>query len=178
MLIGALVMSIGIRQASRRLHAKLLRSILRAPLKWFETTPCGRIMNRCSADIQQMDEEIIKSFRYFLTIVAEAIKLFATTFAAFPLLAPIVVPLILLIVFVSRFYNCATAQFRRIRSTKMSRVLSAVHDAYAGASTIRAFGELQRFSGEFCARLDETVEASIVEIACAGWMQVCLEWEE
>ena len=36
----------------------LLRSVFRAPINFFNTTPTGRIINRFAKDVQQMDEEL------------------------------------------------------------------------------------------------------------------------
>lgn len=45
----------GTLRASSRLHDELFRRILRSPMKFFDTTPTGRILNRFSRD---MDEGI------------------------------------------------------------------------------------------------------------------------
>jgi hypothetical protein len=45
----------GTLRASSRLHDELFRRILRSPMKFFDTTPTGRILNRFSKD---MDEGI------------------------------------------------------------------------------------------------------------------------
>jgi len=53
---GAMV-TVGIN-ASRLLHSNLLRRVLAAPVAFFDTTPLGRILNRFSADITQIDERL------------------------------------------------------------------------------------------------------------------------
>lgn len=51
----------GTMKASRTLHSRLMKSIVHAPMHFFDTTPLGRIVNRFSKDI-----EILDSFMQFL----------------------------------------------------------------------------------------------------------------
>jgi ABC-type multidrug transport system fused ATPase/permease subunit len=44
--------------AAQYVHNKLMRKILRAPLRFFEVTPLGRIMNRFSKDVVSVDFEV------------------------------------------------------------------------------------------------------------------------
>ncbi|XP_041095700.1 multidrug resistance-associated protein 5-like [Polyodon spathula] len=43
----------GTLRASTRLHDELFRKILRSPMKFFDTTPAGRILNRFSKDMDE-----------------------------------------------------------------------------------------------------------------------------
>ena len=44
--------------ASRTLHCRMLRSLLHAPIRFFDTTPLGRIVSRFSRDINSVDEDL------------------------------------------------------------------------------------------------------------------------
>lgn len=48
MVLAAFSLYFGALNASIRLHNKMLRNILRAPMSFFDTTPLGRILNRFS----------------------------------------------------------------------------------------------------------------------------------
>jgi ABC-type multidrug transport system fused ATPase/permease subunit len=55
-------------QASNVLHKNLLRSILNAPMIFFDTTPSGRILSRFSKDLYSIDTELSDYFDFFLTM--------------------------------------------------------------------------------------------------------------
>lgn len=49
--------------ASRKLHAGFLLKLFQLPLVFFEQTPFGRIINRCSNDIDMIDNVIMFTLR-------------------------------------------------------------------------------------------------------------------
>ena len=56
----------GIRSAGR-LHGNVLRSVLRAPMSFFDTTPTGRILSRFSKDMFTVDQELAGETSSFST---------------------------------------------------------------------------------------------------------------
>ena len=61
--------------ASRHLHHILLRRIMSATIRFFETTPTGRILNRFSKDMKDIDQEVAIFSAEFL---ANCVSAFAT----------------------------------------------------------------------------------------------------
>lgn len=81
-------------QVSKNVHKLMLGRILGAPLHFFETNPSGRILNRFSADLGSMDEQLPKVMldSYQMTLVI--IGAICVTVAVNPLFA---IPIIVLI---------------------------------------------------------------------------------
>lgn len=57
-LVGSVIIFGAAYRAAIRLHRDLLHSVLRAPLVFFDTTPIGRILNRFSRDMSDVDDDI------------------------------------------------------------------------------------------------------------------------
>ncbi|KAI6212798.1 hypothetical protein M3Y94_00071600 [Aphelenchoides besseyi] len=167
---------VGCYQASVVFHRDLLQSILRAPMSFFEKTPLGRIVNRFSLDMELLDTSIGSHYGFAFIVLAEALQKLLSVFVAMPILIPAILPLVILIFFVTRFFNAATAQFRRISSNSMSHVFSAVQDAYSGAASIRVYGCFDRFREDFGRRLNQSVEANTVELISRLWVHTQMDF--
>ena len=60
---GILMMTLAVLKSSKTLHNKTFRNILRAPMKFFDTTPQGRILNRLGKDVDVLDTNMQFSLR-------------------------------------------------------------------------------------------------------------------
>jgi ABC-type multidrug transport system fused ATPase/permease subunit len=56
---------VGSMRASKRLFDKLSWTILRTPLRWIDTVPLGRILNRFTADFTVVDSRLAMDVSYF-----------------------------------------------------------------------------------------------------------------
>ena len=45
------------------MHGGMVRAVLRAKVSWFEATPLGRVLNRFSSDISQIDQMVAGQFK-------------------------------------------------------------------------------------------------------------------
>ncbi|KAI6237776.1 hypothetical protein M3Y95_00300500 [Aphelenchoides besseyi] len=169
-------LAFGCYRASVIFHQDLLQSVLRAPMAFFDKTPLGRLMNRFSMDMELLDTSICTNYGFALIICADGVISLLNIFVVMPILIPATIPLIILIVFVTRYFNAATAQFRRISSNTMSHLCSAVQDAYSGAASIRVYGCFDRFREDFGRRLNQTVEANTVEMMSNSWVQIRMDF--
>ncbi|QTN26428.1 ATP-binding cassette domain-containing protein [Rhodoferax sp. AJA081-3] len=125
---------------AQKAHDNMLTGVMQSPLRFFETTPSGRMLNRFSADIQQLDVELAaRGFRFThgaTTALACALGVVAVTaLAALPFTLATYVS-----VRVSRLYGVAIRENSRVSSVVRSPVFSLFNDGLRGHSTLRAFG--------------------------------------
>ncbi len=99
--------------ASRTLHSRMLKNILRSPMSFFDTTPTGRILNRFSKDIYMIDEVIPRSLQGFLFTLFSVMSIIIVIMIATPIFGVVIIPLGLFYVLVQvRWYvyiYCVTA---------------------------------------------------------------------
>ena len=62
--IGWYCLTKGILAAAKKLHNRMLYTIFRSSMSFFDVTPLGRILNRFSKDIEVCDNIIQGNIRY------------------------------------------------------------------------------------------------------------------
>uniref|UniRef100_A0A1B0CDW9 ABC transmembrane type-1 domain-containing protein n=2 Tax=Lutzomyia longipalpis TaxID=7200 RepID=A0A1B0CDW9_LUTLO len=78
--LSTLSLYLGALSAARLMHAQLLRSVVRAPTTtFFDVTPVGRILNRFSKDVSEVDSDLPATLRAWVACFFGAIN--AKTFA-------------------------------------------------------------------------------------------------
>ncbi|KAG5191528.1 P-loop containing nucleoside triphosphate hydrolase protein [Tribonema minus] len=154
----SLFQSLASLRASRVLHAAIASRVVRGPMGWFERTPQGRILNRFSSDMQEIDKEIDK----------DTMETYGTTIACFFSVASILVviaytapwliialgPISALSWAVGRLYLNTSRELKRLDSVTKSPIYAHFTESVAGVSTIRAFAAQQRFLRESFRRVD------------------------
>ncbi|XP_077205501.1 ATP-binding cassette sub-family C member 2 isoform X2 [Paroedura picta] len=145
LLAGSFLAASGAVQASRILHQRLIRNILRAPMSFFDTTPTGRIVNRFAKDIFTVDETIPMSFRSWLSCFLGILSTLLLICLATPFFAIVIVPLSILYYLVQQFYVTTSRQLRRLDSVTRSPIYSHFSETVSGLSVIRAYRHQERF---------------------------------
>jgi ABC-type multidrug transport system fused ATPase/permease subunit len=134
---------------AQRAHDRMLGGVMQSPLRFFETTPSGRILNRFSADIQQLDVELAgRGFRFTQGVsaaVAAAVGIVGVAAAA---IVPFSIATFVSIR-VSRLYGAAVRETARLGSITRSPVFSLFNDGLRGHSTLRAFGRERHLLAQF-----------------------------
>ena len=62
-LLFQLSTAIGGLGAAAGIHERMIDSIIKAPMSFFDTTPSGQILNRFTADMKAIDEQLISQLR-------------------------------------------------------------------------------------------------------------------
>ncbi|KAG8938533.1 hypothetical protein FRC03_007131, partial [Tulasnella sp. 419] len=161
--------------SSKSLHWTTVRSVLYAPVSFFDTTPLGRIMNRFSKDIDTVDNILADSFRFAATTFGRIISTFVLIAVVFPwILLPIAV-ISILYIWASNFYRASARELKRLDALLRSSLYSHYAESIGGLATIRAYGDSARFLKENYTRMDTENRAYFLTIANQRWLGFRLE---
>ncbi|KAF9162294.1 hypothetical protein DFQ26_003685 [Actinomortierella ambigua] len=162
-------------RSARVLHEDMLRSVLRSPMSFFDTTPIGRILNRFSKDQATVDEVLPRSFSsYTRTLFQVASTLLVVTLST-PSFIIVIFPLAFAYLWLQRYYLATSRELRRLDSVSRSPIFAHFQETLGGISTIRAYRQQQRFIQGNESRIDTNLRAFYPSIAGNRWLAFRLE---
>lgn len=147
----------GVR-ASRKLFSRLLNSLVHATMRFHDTVPTGRILNRLSRDMEVVDSSVSDSLRAVMFRVATFIASIIIVTYVFPAFLIPAVVISYLYVQISKGYINAGRDMRRMQSTTKSPIFAAFGETLEGIVTVRAFGAERRFLAILLRRIDLTTK--------------------
>lgn len=166
--------SFGVR-SSFQLHGGCLRSVLQAPMSFFDTTPTGRIISRFSKDMYIVDSEIADQLDIFVFIVLQLGVVMISIVVITPLFA-VALPFLGFVYFwAMNYFRRVSRETKRLESIARSPVYSQFSEVLGGLPTIRAFGKIQEFTDSFDTLLDTNTQTTYSNKAADRWLATRLE---
>ncbi|KAL7702915.1 multidrug resistance protein E, partial [Lotmaria passim] len=163
------------RRASYHLHANLLRSIAHAKLVFFDVTPRGRLMNRMSRDMAQIDWDLPVnldvSFFFFCYLVAYMIIMTVSQ----PFILVILAPCIFVYSRIFRFFCTANREMQRLLNISNSPVFAVLNEVLTGRWTICTYERQQNMMQEVLRSLDGVFACGYTQCMGARWLAVRVE---
>lgn len=131
--------------ASLTLHQLALKRVLRSPIRFFDTTPAGRILNRFSKDLDLMDSNLPEELNNLMFAASVILSTLVITYICnWRLLPAMALPLALGVLLQSVF-SAAARQLWRLNIAAFSPLLSHFSETYVGLSVIRALRKQPMF---------------------------------
>ncbi|XP_039870832.1 multidrug resistance-associated protein 4 isoform X1 [Simochromis diagramma] len=162
-------------RCSQSLHNRMFSAILQTPVHFFDINPIGRVLNRFSKDIGLLDSNMPVTFADFVQIFLQILGVIAVAASVIPWILIPVVPLLLIFLYLRRYFLRTSRNVKRLESTTRSPVFSHLSSSLQGLWTIRAFGEEERFQKVFDAHQDLHSEAWFLFLTTSRWFAVRLD---
>ncbi|KAF9582884.1 hypothetical protein BGW38_010626 [Lunasporangiospora selenospora] len=166
----------GSLRASRSLYEELLASIVRAPIRFFDTTPVGRLINRFSKDFEVIDGQMMPKMALMLINISGVLGIILLISLVTPGFLIAAAFIALAYCFVGAYYISSSRELKRIESVTKSPLYSHFGETLVGVSTIRAFGVESRFMEDVLVKLDNNNAPYYFLWMCNRWLNIRVDF--
>ncbi|KAI9596585.1 P-loop containing nucleoside triphosphate hydrolase protein [Syncephalis fuscata] len=133
---------------SRKMFRNMLHSVAYASIRFIDKTPVGRLINRFSNDMSDVDQNLPFGFQQLFALVSQMVfQLLIVCFALPKFIIASILVFVAYFMLVS-YYVKANRNFKRLEAVNKSPLLSLCADTTSGIATIRAFGMQKLFFDE------------------------------
>ncbi|EQB79133.1 ATP-binding cassette transporter sub-family C member 8-like protein [Camelus ferus] len=159
-------------KVAKRLHRSLLNQIILAPMRFFETTPLGSILNRFSSDCNTIDQHIPSTLECLSRSTLLCFSALAVISYVTPVFLVALLPLAVVCYFIQKYFRVASRDLQQLDDTTQLPLLSHFAETVEGLTTIRAFRYEARFQQKLLEYTDSNNIASLFLTAANRWLEV------
>ncbi|MQL85374.1 hypothetical protein Taro_017897 [Colocasia esculenta] len=171
---AVLVATFGL-EAAQKLFVRMLRTIFRAPMSFFDSTPAGRILNRVSVDQSVVDLDIPFRLGGFASTTIQLLGIVGVMSKVTWQVLLLFFPMAIACLWMQKYYMASSRELVRIVSIQKSPIIHLFGESIAGAATIRGFGQEKRFMKRNLYLLDCFTRPFFCSISAIEWL--CLRME-
>ncbi|XP_071921352.1 ABC transporter C family member 12 [Coffea arabica] len=161
--------------AAKRLHDSMLHSILKAPMVFFHTNPTGRIINRFSKDIGDIDRNVANLASMFLNQLWQLLSTFVLIGVVSTVSLWAIMPLLIVFYAAYLYFQSTSREVKRLDSITRSPVYAQFGEALNGLSTIRAYKAYDRLANINGKTMDNNLRFTLVNTSSNRWLNIRLE---
>ncbi|KAK4162527.1 hypothetical protein QBC43DRAFT_215287 [Cladorrhinum sp. PSN259] len=159
-------------KAAKQLFHQMTHAILRAPLRWIDTVPSGRILNRFTSDIVMIDRRLATQAFGFIKSILFLVVIIITSLSVSGYVIFFGILLSYFYIQIARAYIDAARELKRINSVSSSPIYDQFSSVLSGLSTIRAFDRTNFYMNRMYSLIDASSKASWALAITSRWMAV------
>ncbi|XP_058530683.1 ATP-binding cassette sub-family C member 12 isoform X6 [Ochotona princeps] len=141
--------------ASSSLHDRVFDKILKSPMSFFDTTPTGRLMNRFSKDMDELDVRLPFHAENFLQQFFMVVFILVILAAVFPAILLVVAGLAVGFLMLLRIFHRGVQELKKVENISRSPWFSHITSSMQGLGVIHAYGKEETCINKFKMLNDE-----------------------
>ena len=158
--------------AGRSIHDHALAGVLAAPLRFFDSTPMGRVLNRFARDMEGVDDFLAWNWEQSFKSLSQTIGSLVLIVAVLPLIVVVFVPSLLLYYRLQRDYRSAAREAKRLESIARSPRYAHFKEMITGLDVIHGFAREQFFRDTYVKLLTAFQQQYWTSILLNRWFSV------
>eukprot|EP01125_Pyxidicula_operculata_P021880 TRINITY_DN8721_c0_g1_i1.p1 TRINITY_DN8721_c0_g1~~TRINITY_DN8721_c0_g1_i1.p1 ORF type:complete len:1258 (+),score=294.88 TRINITY_DN8721_c0_g1_i1:29-3775(+) len=146
-------------KAATKLHNRMFRKILNAPISFFTVTPIGPLLNSFSKDQDAIDEKLPDSLHMALIYSMILLTTLIIVCVSIPYFTIVAVVLLIGFFLMQLFSYRVVKFFKDLVASSNGPIFAHVGETLHGISVVRAFGTIDQFRDLFYKRLNKNHSA-------------------
>ncbi|CUE58293.1 ABC transporter, putative [Bodo saltans] len=139
---------------ARDCHEWMVRSVIRCPTSYFDTTPTGRILARFSKDLANMDYQIPWTLSTSYTLVFAIMGSIGIMTYSVQYLLIMWAVLLVCFGFIFAYYGATNRAQKRLEAINRTPMAAIMNETLGGISTVRAYGMIPFYQKKHQAAMD------------------------
>jgi ATP-binding cassette subfamily C (CFTR/MRP) protein 4 len=156
--------------ASRKLHDRMTKAVLRAKIEFFDTNALGVIINRFSSDVGSNDDMLPPTLFDFFMIAFIVLGAIITTVITLPFTLVAVPPLTWYFLSVRKVFVTSSREMKRLEGLARSPIFAMLGESLGGIATIRSNDSVGYFRQKFQSAHDAHTRAFFAFVASSRWV--------
>ena len=162
--------------ASSNLHNRIFKRVFSARMSFFESTPTGRILNRFSKDLDEIDSQLpILSNGAMQNTFIILLSVFFVAYV-FPYLLIAIFVQLLMFGTINRVFNRTVREVKRLENISRSPLISHLGSSVQGLTTVHAFKKQDEFRSQFFSLLNQNTVCLQAFQSTSRWLGVRLDY--
>ncbi|KAL5718846.1 hypothetical protein ACHQM5_011708 [Ranunculus cassubicifolius] len=161
--------------SSKSLFTQLMNSLFRAPSSFYEATPLGRILSRVSSDLSIIDLDVPIKLMFTVGSTINTLANLSVVVVVTWQVLFIAIPMVYVVIRLQDYYFACAKEMMRINGTTKSKIANHMTESMAGAVTIRAFEEEDRFFAKNLELIDANASSLFHNFSANEWLIQRLE---
>uniref|UniRef100_H3GP31 ABC transmembrane type-1 domain-containing protein n=1 Tax=Phytophthora ramorum TaxID=164328 RepID=H3GP31_PHYRM len=164
-------------RCSGKLHFNYIRKVLGAPVTtFFDVTPVGRILNRFSRDLDQVDNPLPYFSLWMMLYIFQMASAFIVCAAADPYVLILYIPVGYAFWFAIKLYQSSARELKRLDSISRSPFLNLVSETISGIETVRSYKMVEHFSSHCEELLNNNAKFFLLFQSASRWFAMRTDW--
>lgn len=156
--------------AGKNLHDEAFTQVTKAPVKFFDKNPVGRILNRFSKDVDVVENETSYTLENAIVSLALAVVGFGIVALAMPVSLLMLIPIGIALYGVQDLFRISARELKRMYSITRSPRFAHFKETLEGLATIRAFGSEEVFHQQYAQRLGNNQRMFMAIVFMNRWL--------